>query len=91
MSYCRFCECDVYVYDDIRGGITIMTFTEGDFNEKTRSDAIKRLETLRADGLDIPEGVFERMKTDLEEIGETAGLEPDELYLNEPEMFARKE
>ena len=76
MSYCRFApDCDVYVYDDVDGGITIMTFKEGIFNEKTRSESIKRLKLLREKGLAVPVNAIEKIELDLFNLGETEGIE----------------
>jgi len=76
MSYCRFYDWDVSVYDDINGGITISTRAAEDYNEPTRTAAILRLEELRSQGLNVPEYVIEDIKRDLQNRGETEGLEP---------------
>ena len=75
MSYCRFSDCDVYVYDDVAGGITIMTHADGDYREETRSAAIAQLKRLRDMGLDVPDDAIDEIKANLDDYGETEGIE----------------
>ena len=52
-----------------------MTFKEGIFNEKTRSESIKRLKLLREKGLAVPVNAIEKIELDLFNLGETEGIE----------------
>jgi len=78
MSYCRFSDCDVYVYDDSEGGITIMTIRDEIYRAKTRTEAVDKLIELKHAGLDILPEVIEQLQEDRTAIGETAGIEPVE-------------
>lgn len=76
MSYCRFSECDVYVFDHTDGGIEIMTHNQGFFNAKTRTEAIDKLIELKNVGLYVPPMVITVIQADRRVLGETSGIEP---------------
>lgn len=80
MSYCRFSECDVYVYDDSAGGITIMTIRDEIYTAKTRTEAVDKLIELKQSGLDVPEEVIAEIQEDRKTAGETAGIEAVKEY-----------
>lgn len=75
MSYCRFSDCDVYVYDDSEGGITIMTIRDEIYRAKTRTEAVDKLIELKHAGLDVLPEVIKQLQEDRTAIGETAGIE----------------
>jgi hypothetical protein len=73
MSYCRISEGDVYMYADISGGIVCCgcRFVEG-FGVKfySRSEALAHLELHIERGDSVPSRAIERLKREIEEIGD---------------------
>lgn len=73
MSYCRMSEGDVYMYHAITGGIVCCGCR---FREKTgsvffsRSEALSHLEFHMKNGDSVPARAIERLKNEIDEIGD---------------------
>lgn len=69
MSYCRFCEGDVYAYDSCDGGVQF--YVSGGSDRKldrlcaTYSEAYQYIKALRDEhGLNVPEHAIEALRAD---------------------------
>lgn len=88
MSYCRWssiCEngkkSDLYMYDDVYGGITGYWIGWDIFHVNSRSEAIQKVKEGIAKGKNIPEYVLQILEEDLLELGETEGLIYDGKFI----------
>ena len=74
MAYCRKTTINsVYMYPSISGGIVCCGCTlSKEFNENflLRSNAIKHLLKHRESGNDVPDYAIERLKKEIEELGD---------------------
>ena len=68
MSYCRFCECDVYAYDSSDGGVQFYVSNgRRDLDRlcATYNEAYQYAKMLRdTHGLDVPDHAIEALKAD---------------------------
>jgi hypothetical protein len=63
MSYCRWNdECDVYVYEDCRGGWTTSVTSGEDYNDPTPGDCADTLEKLREEGKKVPQYAIDELR-----------------------------
>lgn len=70
MSYCRFIEADVYVFEDTGGffcccGCSLSEINWGSFNCTHRSQMIDHLKKHQELGDYVPEHVFDRLKQEI--------------------------
>lgn len=66
MSYCRFVQCDVYVYDDCNGGVTCCGCSLADCrhtNMETHKEMAAHLQKHVGAGHDVPQHVIDFMLT----------------------------
>ena len=75
MSYCRFGEADVYVYDSVQGwfeccACLLKSEFLVSFTTKTRSRMIAHLEEHIAEGHIVPTYVIERLQAEIETEGD---------------------
>ena len=75
MSYCRFGECDVYVYESVNGYFTcdfcrLQEKWGVSFDSRTRSGMIAHLEEHIKAGHDVPAGAIARLREEIETEGD---------------------
>ena len=80
MSYCRFGDGDVYVYESILGTFVCdrCKLTAGDFMSGTRSGMIAHLEEHIEAGHDVPAYAIERLRAEIETEGDVWQVAEDE-------------
>ena len=66
MSYCRFGwdSSEVYVYADVSGGWTTHVAGAGSFNDPTAAACADRLESLRKEGVSVPQYAIDELRAD---------------------------
>jgi len=78
MSYCRWDDGDLYIYEDIHGGLTCggckllggAAIDGQSFNCPTRSAMIAHIEEHRAVGHDVQKYVAETLRAEIAELGD---------------------
>ena len=79
MSYCRFIVADVYVFHNVSGHLTCYGCSmrgrhehrDDDFNCTLRSEMVEHLKAHVRNGDHVPEFVFERLRHEIETIGDS--------------------
>ena len=99
MSYCRFCDGDVYAYDSVEGGVRFYV-ADGrrdlDRLSETYHEAYQYAKALRDEhGLEVPSYAIESMRVDaLEELvrdmWREGAFEPGACYVKEADRLVER-
>lgn len=68
MAYCRWSDCDVYVYEDVSGVWVTHVAVGMSFNDASPGECADRLTALKAEGFDVPQDAIDTLREEQAEM-----------------------